>query len=121
MSMGASNAAVARADNAAEVKKGDRVEDIHEVQEVNSKDAGEEEVFGASCVRTTSIPGRIAAEISMSSYMAAKKRGSILNESLFGEFEVRGDGTALHLLTLHSICRYQYTFFVHIPTTQHSF
>ncbi|KAI0617381.1 hypothetical protein TUN199_10626 [Pyrenophora tritici-repentis] len=50
MSIGASNAAVARADNAAEVKKGARVEDIYEVQEVNVKDAGEEEVFGASRV-----------------------------------------------------------------------
>jgi hypothetical protein len=104
MSMGASNAAVARADNAAEVKKGARVEDIHEVQEVNGKDAGGEEVFGALRVRTTSIPGRIEAELSKSSYMTAKKRGSILNQSLFGEFEVREDGTALHLLTLHSIC-----------------
>ncbi|EDU44788.1 predicted protein [Pyrenophora tritici-repentis Pt-1C-BFP] len=50
MSIGASNAAVARADNAAEVKKGARVEDIYEVQEVNVKDASEEEVFGASRV-----------------------------------------------------------------------
>ncbi|KAI1559381.1 hypothetical protein PtrEW4_011762 [Pyrenophora tritici-repentis] len=83
MSIGANNAAVARADNAAEVKKGARVEDIYEVQEVNVKDAGEEEVFGASRVRTTSIPGRIEAELSISSYMTAKKRGSILNQSLF--------------------------------------
>ncbi|EFQ90968.1 hypothetical protein PTT_12310 [Pyrenophora teres f. teres 0-1] len=83
MSIGASNAAVARADNAAEVKKGARVEDIYEVKEVNVKDAGEEEVFGASRVRTTSIPRRTETELSISSYMTAKKRGSILNQSLF--------------------------------------
>jgi hypothetical protein len=47
MSMGASNAAVARADNAAKVKKGARVEDIHEVQEVNGKDALRERNLGA--------------------------------------------------------------------------
>jgi hypothetical protein len=40
----ASNAAVARADNAAEVKKGAQAEDVHVVQKANGEDAGEEEV-----------------------------------------------------------------------------
>ncbi|KAI1525882.1 interferon-induced GTP-binding protein Mx2, partial [Pyrenophora tritici-repentis] len=52
MSIGASNAAVARADNAAEVKKGARVEDIYEVQEVNVKDASEEEVDALMSIKT---------------------------------------------------------------------